>query len=134
VRAILLALALIGAASCGGKVAVDRGDLAGGTGGAGSGDCGDNGLPVPATYKGCTYDAECTIAFLIVDCCYGQAAVGVAVPLLQAFASYKEQCDTIEPVCACDPGPLQAEDGNATTEASALHAACLDGVCSTYVE
>lgn len=135
VRAILLAFALIGAAACGGKVAVDRDDAAGGGGaGAGGADCGNNGLPVPAKYRTCTNDAACTIELLVVDCCGTEAGVGVAVPLLQAFYAYKHKCDTIAPVCACDPGPLVADDGKTTTDAHALHAACIDGLCSSFVQ
>lgn len=132
-RAVLaraLVFALLLTASCGAKVAVDP--ASGGAGGAD--DCGDKGLPVPAAFKVCELDSQCTIAFVNLDCCGTPAAVSVRVSQLSAFEAYEAKCDPVKPVCGCDPGPAHTEDGNMTSEAGAIHASCKDGLCLTFVE
>jgi hypothetical protein len=135
VRAAVLSL-LLGLAACGGKVAVDLALVGSGGGGGGGGgaDCGVNGMPVPPAFKACTALDQCAIAFVTLDCCGAQAAVGVATGMFKSFSAYELACNPLVPSCACDPGPAHTDDGQTTSKANAIFVSCDDGQCLTHVQ
>jgi hypothetical protein len=126
--AVFAPIAPFAAASCG-LVVVDGEPGASSTGG---GDCGDDGLPVPAALRACASDAECTIQFVDIDCCGTQAVVGVATALTASLRAYEARCNPFQPTCSCAPGPALTDDGQRTmADASSIRVACLGGRCST---
>lgn len=136
VIARIFVFALLLTASCGAKVAVDATQGGAGAGGGAAGDCGHDGMPIPASIKACEADTECTIKFVAIDCCGTQAWVGIDVAQSAALSIFEQRCNPFHgsAPCGCDPGPAQVDDGNTTTKASAIHAACMDGQCMTFVE
>lgn len=128
-RPLLFALSLT---ACGGKVAVDG--TSAGVGGAGAGDCGVNGMPVPRMYRSCATDHECTITFVTLDCCGAKAAVGLTASMYPLFVAYEHACNPIKAECDCDPGPAHTDDGDTTDDVDGLHVTCDEGQCTTHAD
>jgi hypothetical protein len=91
-------------------------------------------MPVPAVFKACDVEGDCTIAFTHLDCCGTPAMVGVATLETAAFHAYEARCNPDVPPCNCEPGPAHLDDGSTTMNAGAVLVTCDEGQCTTHVQ
>jgi hypothetical protein len=110
--------------------------------GDGEGETGDgdgDGDPImcpdqfPSFDKSCVDVGECVIALHQTNCCGTLAAIGINVAEQAAFEAAEAICESQYPGCGCAAGPTTAEDGNSSTDDTAIVVDCVEGSCTTLV-
>ena len=120
----------------GSSSATDPQTSGGSTGqGTGGGDvmCGGDPLAFPDFSKQCATVDDCAIVIHQSDCCGNSDALGLNKAEVPAFDAAEAICESQYPGCGCPTEGTTAEDGVLVSDAAAIHVACVDNQCQTYI-
>ena len=81
--------------------------------------------PVPADYKGCTVDGDCTVKSHQTDCCGTLHELGVSKSLSSAYDACESAWDQHFPACGCAAMATTTEDGKTVSDPSMVAVHCL---------
>lgn len=102
--------------------------------GDGAGPTADLAVSCPNVFpvfdKSCSHEADCFIAFHMINCC-GDLAIGYNISAQSAFSAAEKTCEAMYPACGC-AAPTKAEDGRTQVQGEIM-VRCSTGTCNTYV-
>jgi hypothetical protein len=121
-----------GGGNSGGTSGASGSSGAGGASGGGAVQCEASPPSFPAFDKSCTDAPDCVVALHQTDCCGNVMALGLSSAEKAAFGAAEQTCRSQYPGCGCPAGPISTEEGQTTTDASAVDVKCRGGVCTTF--
>lgn len=134
-----LALVVSGLTACGGGSGGSGGGGSSGTSTAGAGgmadpvDCTASTPVFPTFDRACTTEADCFIAFHMINCCGTREALGLNSAEKQAFDDAESICSAQYPACGCAQGPTKTDEGSTANDDAMIQVQCASGQCMTYV-
>lgn len=79
----------------------------------------------------CRSEDECAIAWVPVDCCGTQRAVGVRT---EARPALEQRANELQPArCECVASPTMLDDGKTATDPKSIRATCRANACTTVL-
>lgn len=95
--------------------------------------CGGDPYAFPDFSKQCATVDDCALVIHQTDCCGNMAALGLNKAEVPAFDDAEAICASQYPGCGCPTEGVVAEDGVLVSDAGAIHLACVDNQCQTYI-
>ena len=95
--------------------------------------CGGDPQAFPEFSKQCATVDDCALVIHQTDCCGNMAALGLDKAEVPAFDAAEAICASQYPGCGCPSMGIVAEDGVLVSDAAAIHLACVDNQCQTYI-